>query len=155
MINHETLNSRKRKALELFAQNYNCAQAVLGAFADICPFDLDTALAVSCGFGGGVGGLRNLCGAASGMVMLAGLQFCDPHDPNSKKEVFTQVKSMMQAFEARNSSSICKELIAAPGLKEEAANDPLISAEFSGIRPCAKYVLDCVEIVQSHLEQNS
>lgn len=66
---------RSEKAKELFGKGYNCAQAVLCAFADECGMDEDTAYRLSSSFGGGLGRMREVCGAVSGMSMAAGLLY--------------------------------------------------------------------------------
>lgn len=68
---------RVRRAEELFMQGYNCSQSVVAAFADIYGYTEEQALKLSAGFGGGIGRMRMTCGAACGMVTLAGMD-CGP-----------------------------------------------------------------------------
>ena len=76
------------KAAELFIEGYNCAQAVFGAFCDVTGFDEKTAMKISSSFGGGMGRLREVCGACTGAFMVAGILFGydDPKDDVIKKE---------------------------------------------------------------------
>ena len=153
ITNPEQILQIKRKSLTLFSQNYNCAQAVTAAFAEFCPFDEDLALQISCGFGGGFGGLHLLCGAVSGMAILVGALECDPKKPEAKKPVMQKVKALVVDFEGRNDGLIqCSELLRRPSLQSEVKNDSFISSEFPGIRPCAKYVLDCVDLLCENLD---
>ena len=64
------MGKRQDKAVELFKMGYNCSQSVLGAFADLYDLDMEQALRLSCSFGGGIGRMREVCGAASGMFMV-------------------------------------------------------------------------------------
>ena len=64
--------SHSQKAKELFLQGYNCAQAVFIAFSDLTGYDVDDAARISSSFGGGMGRLREVCGAVSGAFMVAG-----------------------------------------------------------------------------------
>ena len=57
-------------AVEYFKQGYNCAQSVFLAYADRYGFDKDTALRVSSSFGGGMGRLREVCGAVTAMFAI-------------------------------------------------------------------------------------
>ena len=68
------IEERVAKARRLFKEDgYNCCQAVVLAYNDVFGLDDETAAALSSGFGGGMGRMREVCGSVSGMVMLAGL----------------------------------------------------------------------------------
>ena len=67
------MNNARERAMELFKQGYNCSQSVFGAFAEECGIDFETALKLSSSFGGGMARLREVCGAVSGMFMVAGI----------------------------------------------------------------------------------
>ena len=67
------MKNHLEKAAELFVSGCNCSQAVFGAFAEDCGIDYETALKLSSSFGGGMGRLRETCGAVTGMFMVAGL----------------------------------------------------------------------------------
>ena len=64
-----------QKAKDLFKEGYNCSQAVIGAFCEGLGLDFKTAMKLSSSFGGGMGRMREVCGAVSGMFMAAGLQY--------------------------------------------------------------------------------
>ncbi|MBR5211543.1 MAG: C_GCAxxG_C_C family protein, partial [Bacteroidales bacterium] len=68
------IEERVAKAKRLFKEDgYNCCQAVVLAYNDLFGIDDKLAAALSSGFGGGMGRMREVCGSVSGMVMLAGL----------------------------------------------------------------------------------
>ena len=69
-----TMKDRVEKAVELFKRGYNCSQSVVAAFADMYGFTQEQALRMSASFGGGIGRMRQTCGAACGMFLLAGLE---------------------------------------------------------------------------------
>ena len=70
----QQIEERVARAKELFHLGYNCSQSVFAACADLYGIDdLDLALRLSASFGGGIGRMRMVCGAASGMFLLAGL----------------------------------------------------------------------------------
>jgi len=68
------------KARGLFKEGYNCSQAVLLAFSDVTGLDDNTALMLASSFGGGMGRLREVCGAVSGMFMVIGI-LCGYYSP--------------------------------------------------------------------------
>ena len=65
---------RVAKAIALFKEGYNCSQSVVAAFADEYGFTREQALRMAASFGGGIGRMRETCGAACGMFLLAGLE---------------------------------------------------------------------------------
>ena len=93
------------QAAELFLSGCNCAQAVLTAFCDVTGLEPEFAKKISSGFGGGVGRLREVCGAVSGMVMAADLLYgyTEPgEDDVHKKEHYALVQQLCKAFAAEN-----------------------------------------------------
>ena len=108
------IEERVAKARRLFKENgYNCAQSVVLAYNDIFGIDDETAAAISSGFGGGMGRMREVCGSVSGMILLAGL--LKPATASSDKEQRTANYALVQdvaaEFKKINGSIICKELL--------------------------------------------
>lgn len=99
--------------MELFKQGYNCSQAVIAAFCEDIGIDLETALKLSSSFGGGMGRLREVCGAVSGMFMVAGMKYgySDPKDIASKTEHYKLIQDLASRFLEENRSIICRELL--------------------------------------------
>lgn len=113
MINIE-LEERVEKAKRLFKEEgYNCCQAVVLAYNDLFGIDDDTAAALSSGFGGGMGRMREVCGSVSGMVMLAGLltPASDPSVKVDRTRNYALVQEMAEEFRNINGSIVCKELL--------------------------------------------
>ena len=104
--------TKAERARELFLEGCNCAQAVFLAFAEE-KMDRDTALKIASGFGGGMAGMRNVCGAVNGMFMAYGL-LCGPADPTdraAKAKSYETLRQLAGEFEARNGSLICRQLL--------------------------------------------
>ena len=78
------LEDRVQHAVELFMQGYGCCQSVVTAFADVYGLDETMAKRIAAGFGGGVGRMRMMCGAVSGIVILVGLD-CGQTEGNDKE----------------------------------------------------------------------
>lgn len=108
------IEERTAKARRLFKEEgYNCCQAVVLAYNDIFGIDDDVAAAMSSGFGGGMGRMREVCGSVSGMVMLAGLiaPATDPSVKVDRTRNYALVQQMTGKFKEINGSIICKELL--------------------------------------------
>ena len=144
-----------KKAVEYFTQGYNCCQAVVAAFAPYYNLDHNTALRVSAGFGGGVGRMRMMCGAVSGMVITAGLQDGQTQgaDNAGKAECYKTVQQLVNTFKEENGSIICAELLAmnkCPVVKNTNVPDAR-TVEYYKARPCAQKVESAARIVADHL----
>lgn len=104
--------TRSEKAEQLFSEGYNCAQSVVLAFADVLDVDAETLKSVAAPFGGGMGRLREVCGAVSGMFMVAGLaRKWDTLDRESKNALYALERTMAQKFAERTGSIVCRELL--------------------------------------------
>ena len=108
------VEERVKKAKRLFKEGgYNCCQAVVLAYNDVFGLTDETAAALSSGFGGGMGRMREVCGSVSGMVMLAGLMkpASDPSDKTARTANYALVQEVAGEFRAMNGSIVCKELL--------------------------------------------
>ena len=136
------------KACELFASDCNCAQAVFAAFADRMGMDEVTALKLSSSFGGGMGRLREVCGAVSGMFMVAGALYgYDYNDDEKKKAHYELIQRMAESFKEKHGTIICRELLELG----EGASAPTPSprtAEYYSSRPCIRFVETAAEITE-------
>lgn len=148
-----SLQEKREKALALFAQGYNCAQAVAGACAPCYGIAEKDALRLTAGLGGGLAGShREACGAVMGAVMALGASLEDD-SPEAKKQANALGKRALADFQAKNGSVNCAELLRQPDIKSASAADPRLHAH-PGIRPCARFVLDAVEIVHDIAEED-
>lgn len=149
-----TMKDRVEKAVELFKSGYNCSQSVVAAFADMYGFTQEQALRMSASFGGGIGRMRQTCGAACGMFLLAGLEkgAVDGKDREGKAANYALVQQLAEEFRKRNGSMICAELL---GLKKpESSSMPEARTEqYYAKRPCAKMVEEAAVIWAEYLEK--
>ena len=152
-MNEQEIESRAQKAVELFKQGYNCSQAVFASCADIYGIkDENLALRLAASFGGGMGRMRLVCGAASGMFMLAGLQngSATPHDTEGKMANYAFVQQLAGEFKAQYGSLICAELL---GLAPR-PQDPQPEArtqQYYEKRPCPEMIAEAVRIYLRNL----
>lgn len=146
---------RIEKAVENFKKGYNCSQSVVAAFADLYGIDEQLAVRMAASFGGGIGRMRQTCGAACGMFLLAGLETgaTDPTDREGKGFNYATVQALGKKFEEINGSMICAELL---GLKPKAATPPTPearTAEYYKKRPCSKMVESAATIFAEFLTE--
>ena len=140
-------------AAELFLEGYNCAQAVAVAFTDLTGMDKQEAARLAAPFGGGMGRMREVCGAVSGMLMVLGhLYGYDNSDAEStKKELYKQVQALAEQFRAENGSIICREILKNP------PSDPNPSprtAEYYAKRPCARMVMTAAKLMDEFIAEH-
>lgn len=147
--------TRSEKAVELFHQGYNCSQAVFGAFADLYNIDMDVALMLSTSFGGGMGRMREVCGAVSGMFLVVGLEngIKDGKDAVGKQQNYKTVQQLAEEFRQENGSIICRELLGLEGNIHKETTPELRTAEYYRKRPCVELVKEAANIVEEFLIQ--
>jgi len=140
------------KAKALFEEGYNCAQAVLLAFDDMTELDTMTAAALSSSFGGGMGRLREVCGAVSGMFMVAGVVrgYSDPKAKTEKAEHYAFLQNLAAEYKKENGSIICRELLGLPGAESPVPEER--TAEYYRRRPCGEYVARAALLLAKTLE---
>ncbi len=150
------MSSRADKAKELFEQGYNCAQATLGAFSDILGFDFETAMKLSSSFGGGMGKLREVCGAVSAMFMIAGVLkgYSSPETGGVKAEHYKLIQDLAEKFREENGSIICRELLNIQE-KEKTHVPSERTQEYYRTRPCAMLVYSAAKIIEEELLQEN
>ena len=128
------------KARDLFLSGCSCSQAVFAAFAEDFGIDQATALKLASSFGGGMGGMRETCGAVSGMLMVAGLKWGYSEVGNLEKKTahYARVRKLIDSFKAEHTTIVCRELLAHLG---ELKKDPSArTAEYYKVRPCVMFV---------------
>ncbi|MBR5302259.1 MAG: C_GCAxxG_C_C family protein [Clostridia bacterium] len=128
------------KARDLFLSGCSCSQAVFCAFADDFGMDENTVLRLASSFGGGMGGMRETCGAVSGMLMAAGMKwgYSEVGDLHIKTAHYARVRSLIEGFKAEHGTIVCRELLAHLG---EQKKDPSArTAEYYKVRPCVLFV---------------
>lgn len=152
------LEDRVAQAVENFMQGYGCCQSVVVAFADLYGLDDTMAKRIAAGFGGGVGRMRMMCGAVSGIVMLVGLDCgqTEGSDREGKSACYKVVQELLAKSTADNGSLICAELLGLKGpvpLGQYVASER--TAEYYKDRPCAAKVESAARIFAEFLEEKA
>ena len=151
------MEKRIEKAVELFKEGYNCSQSVVATFADMYGFTNEQALKMSASFGGGIGRMRQTCGAACGLFMLAGLETgcTEGKDREGKENNYKVVQALAEEFRKRNGSLICAELLGLSKTAPTPATPEARTAEYYKKRPCVKMVEEAARIWCEYLSTNS
>ncbi len=146
------MKARVARATELFSQGFNCSQSVVAAFADLYGFTEEQALRMSASFGGGIGRMRETCGAACGMFLLSGLDCgaTDGADREGKSHNYAVVQALAAEFKRVNGSLICAELLGLKQPKLSPEAEPRTAAYYKK-RPCAEMVRTGAEIFARYL----
>lgn len=140
------------RAVGLFMKGYNCSQATAAAFSVDFGMDEAEVLRMTAGFGGGIGGLRETCGAMSGMAFVAGLALgkYTPEDLESKTRLYQSIQRMNAEFVESFGTDVCKVLLD----KYEcnyAATPSERTPEYYASRPCARFVGQAAAIAAREL----
>ena len=138
-------------AAELFMQGYNCAQAVAMAFSDVTGWTQQEAAKMASSFGGGMGRLREVCGAVSGMLLVAGhLYGYAAPDPEQSREHYARVQLLAEQFRQQAGSIICREILKNP---PSDPNPTPRTAEFYKQRPCVRLVMLAAEVLDDYIKE--
>ena len=150
------MESRREEAMKNFRQGYNCTQAVVLAYCDLLGADRNQLLKMSQSFGGGMGRMRQVCGAVSGMFMVAGMLTGspDPDNRESKRNNYDAVQKLAAAFEKRNGSIICSQLLGLEGKNSSVSPEYRTGIEpeprneqYYKKRPCLKLIGDACDVL--------
>ncbi|HBL85142.1 MAG: hypothetical protein A2Y17_02025 [Clostridiales bacterium GWF2_38_85] len=150
--------NHKQKAIELFNEGYNCAQSVFAAFCDVTGMEFEEAIKLSSSFGGGMGRLREVCGAVSAMFMITGILYgyTNPTDSEAKAEHYKQIQLLAEKFKEKNGSIICRDILIEAGVENVNTNyiPEARTKEYYEKRPCAEYVGDAAEILDEYIKNH-
>lgn len=149
------MSTKGDRAYELFKEGYNCSQAVFGAFAEELGVDFETALKLASGFGGGIGRMREVCGAFTGLTMAASMiyGYNDPKATDTKAELYEKIRALADKFREENGSIICRELL---GLQqaEKSAVPEARTSEYYKKRPCAELCRYAADLLEQFIKDN-
>ena len=148
------MSEKEKRARELFRSGYNCAQSVFCTFCDETGMKFDDALKLSSSFGGGMGRLREVCGAVSAMFMIAGILYgyTSPNNDEIKGQHYTLIQELAEKFKQKYDTIICRELL---GL-EEKQDSPIPSKrtqEYYENRPCENFIGFAAQIIEEMIKQ--
>jgi len=146
--------SRSDLAKEYFLKGYNCAQSVAMAFADLTGLSESESARMASSFGGGLGRMREVCGAVSGMALVAGILYGydDPTVPGASARHYALVQELAGKFREANGSIVCRELLGDRS-KMTATPEPR-TAEYYKKRPCPELVEMAAGILEEYIRSH-
>ena len=151
-------SERGKRAEAFFKEGYNCSQAVALAFADLIGMDEELLVRMTSSFGGGMGRLREVCGAVSGMFFVAGALYGygEPGSAGQQEKTahYERIQELAAEYRAINGSIVCRELL---GLGLSGADQPtpeLRTAEYYKKRPCGQLVMLAATIMEDYIEKH-
>lgn len=148
--------SHGERAEALFYRGYNCAQAVFGAFAQDMGMDMDAAMRLASSMGGGIGRLREVCGAFSAICLVAGVLwgYDDPDDPEAKPRHYALIQQLAERFRERNGALLCRDLLGEEkGRDTDPRHPDARDARFYASRPCVRICRAAAEIMEEQMRQ--
>ena len=147
--------NESQRAVELFKEGFNCSQSVFVAFAHRFDIDEDTAKKISAGLGGGIGRLREVCGAVSGAAMVIGslASATEGADVENKQKNYELVREFAKRFTEENGSIICRELLGLEEQTKETAKPDNRTAEYYKKRPCVELVECAAQILEEMINE--
>lgn len=148
-----TISEREKQAVRNFAEGCNCAQSVLLAYHDVLGLTREQAAMVSVGFGGGIGRLRDNCGAFSAAVMLCGvMEGPEGADKAHRPQTYARVQELARRFREKNGSISCAELLGRQPGPEKPVPDAR-TKDYYRRRPCAKIIRRACQIIDEMLAE--
>lgn len=158
---------RKDRAVRLFRSGFNCCQSVFTAYADLYGIEENLALRFSASFGAGIGRMREVCGCASAIFMIAGLETGCTNGPDQQGKAYNYevVQHLAEEYKKKSGGSmICRELL---GLDKKALKDASVdndptnptpskrTEDYYKKRPCIQLIQDACEIIEHELINRS
>lgn len=148
------VEARSARAREAFEQGYNCSQSVVLAYADVLGQDPEVLASFVAPLGGGMGRLREVCGAVSGMFMVSSAAYrgASNTDRAVRTQVYTGVQRLAECYRKECGSIVCRELL---GLKQhsDVPQPEERTADYYRRRPCAEYVALAARLVGEYLNE--
>lgn len=148
--------TKYEKAVSLFKDGYNCTQAVVGAFEEELSIPHNVLMSLSSSFGGGMGRLREVCGAVTGAFIVLGVMFGydDPKATSEKATHYKRIQEFAKRFKSENGSYVCRELLGLDGDEKSSHYIPEQRTEtYYKKRPCAELCGISAEILEKLIEE--
>ncbi len=144
------------QAKAFFKEGYNCSQAVALAFCDEIGIERRKLLRMVSSFGGGMGRLREVCGAVSGMFFVAGALYGydDPKDTQAKKEHYARIQELAAQFQVETGSIVCRELLGLEG-RDHSPVPSERTAEYYKKRPCQEMVAIAARLMETYIADHA
>jgi C_GCAxxG_C_C family probable redox protein len=144
------MNNKVDIAVSKFNEGFNCAQSMLFTFCEDFGIDKETALKISCGLGAGMGRNQEVCGAVTGGILVIGAKYGKhiQNDTNAAEITYKKTRELMDKFEQKHETYICKNLLNGCDLKTEEGQKQFKEMDLKN-----KVCIPCVKTVVTMLEE--
>ena len=147
--------TKGEQAKAYFYEGYNCSQSIALTFCEEMGLTPEVALRLSSSFGGGMGRLREVCGAVSGMFMVIGVLYgySNPKDPAAKAEHYRRVQELAARFTADQGSIVCRTLLG--GNPDSAPTPEARTDAYYKKRPCPELIAYAADLTEDYIKHHS
>ncbi len=145
------MSKKIEEAVGCFREGFNCSQAILSTYGSESGLEREVALRAGAAFGGGMGGLGEVCGAVTGAMIVIGLKYgyTMPQDKGAKEKTYARVRDFSGRFKARHGSLLCRELLGCDLGTAEGMALARQKGYFTEL--CPRFVRDAAEILEDVL----
>lgn len=149
-------SSRAQKAKDYFLSGYTCCQSLSAAFYDKTGLDESTVLRLTLGFGAGVGRMREICGAVSGMAFIVSAYYGDSESGNTetKKKIYSYIQELVSQFKKINGSVVCADILGLERGRFSSPSPEKRTDDYYKKRPCAEIVFGAADMLNKFLESH-
>ena len=147
------MTTNPEKAANNFENGYNCAQSVFMVYSEKFGIGTETALKLSSSFGGGMGRLREVCGAVSAMFMIAGLAkgYTENNNDDIKGKHYQLIQTLAQKFKEKHGTIICRELLGLDRYENSSFIPTKRTPQYYKERPCKEFIYDACTIIDKYI----
>ena len=148
------MEDKAKKAEELFLSGYNCAQSVFCAFCEDFGIDFEVGLKMTSSMGGGMGRLREVCGAVSSMFLLVGLKrgYIENNNDEIKANHYKLIQDLADEFKNEFGSILCRNLL---GEDRGSYIPDKRTEEYYKTRPCAEFIKYAANLTEKIINEKA
>ena len=148
------MEDKAKKAEELFLSGYNCAQSVFCAFCEDFGIDFEVGLKMTSSMGGGMGRLREVCGAVSSMFLLVGLKrgYIENNNDEIKANHYKLIQDLADEFKNEFGSILCRNLL---GEDRGSYVPDKRTEEYYKTRPCVEFIKYAAKLTEKIINEKA
>ncbi len=143
------MKDKIEKAVQNFANGFNCAQSVLSAYNQEFNINDDDAFQLTSAYFGGLSFQDQTCGAILGAYLVIGLKYgsAKPNDAEAKARILNASKIFAEKFKEKHGEIDCSSLVGLDLSKPE--DRKRNQEEGTAKKVCPKYIEEAVRIIES------
>ena len=143
------MKTKSELAGEKMTEGFNCAQAIFYAYCEDLQFEKDLALKIASGFGGGMGGKGEVCGAVSGGIIVLGFKYGSAEKKNrsAKERTYAKTRELIDQFQKKHGAYICRDLLKGCDLMTKQGQRDFKASDLLNrtCKPCVESVVEILD----------